>query len=106
MAPFGRNSERDEVQDRLYKGKVISVGTSQVEAIGDVSTRDPDRQLIVLYNDSSNTVYYGPNGVTTSGSTKGMPILKRQTVAFTIGDQAVYLIAGSAGNDVIVQVMG
>ena len=106
MAPFGHNGERAEVQDRLYKSKVISVGTSQIEAIGDVSTRDSNRQLIMIYNDSSSTVYYGPNGVTTSGSTKGMPIYKRQTVAFTIGDQAVYLIAGSASNDVIVQVMG
>lgn len=89
-----------------YLSVVIAVGTSQVEAkVG--SNRLADRQGVWIYNDSSNTVYVGPSGVTTNGSTKGMPVHKSQAAFIELPDfVAVFIIAGSAGNNVIVQEIG
>jgi len=96
------NPDRADTHDRGYQAAVVSVGTTQVEAkVG--GTRDAKRQRLLMYNDSSVVVYYGPTGVTTSGSTKGVPIYKRQVVVIPVGDVGVYLIAGTASNDVIVQ---
>lgn len=90
--------------DDSYGSIVISVGTSAVEVkIG--ASRNPTRQRILIYNDSSSLIYYGPSGVTVSGSNRGIPIFKKQIVVIPAGDIGVYLIAGSASNDAIVQVM-
>jgi hypothetical protein len=58
---------------------------------------------MTIYNDSNAVVYFGPTGVTTNGSTRGEPLQKRQTVTLEVGDFGVFLIAGSAANDVIVR---
>lgn len=101
----GYYGERSEVYDSSYVGTRLTVGTSQVEAkVG--ATRDPERQLVILYNDSSNVVYYGPTGVSTSGVYKGFPLEKKQEVAVPIGDLGVYLIADSASNYVLCQEIG
>ena len=91
--------ERAEVYDQDYKVTVLSVGTTQLEAkIG--SVRDEKRQLVVLYNSSSNTVYYGQNGVT---PTSGMPLRRKQEVAISLGDVPIYLISSYGNNNVILQ---
>lgn len=96
------NTDRNDVVESGYVGGVVTVGTSQVEAkVG--GARVATRQIVILFNDSSNTIYYGPTGVTTSGSSKGIPLEKSQWVALPIGDQGLFLIAGSASNNVIVQ---
>ncbi len=99
---FGHSGERNEVAEVAYTSSVVTVGTSAVE-IYTGGSRDADRQLLMIYNDSNKTVYVGPTGVTTSGAAKGIPILKRDTLILAIGDVGVYMIAASAGNDVIVQ---
>jgi len=97
--------ERAEVYDQTYVATTLSVGSTQIEAkVG--GSRDEKRQLVILYNDSNNTVYYGPTGVATSGANKGIPIEKRQEVAVPVGDVGLYLIAGSSGNNVICQELG
>ena len=102
MAGISFDGTRDDVNDTGYTSTVVSVGTSQVEAkVG--GTRNANRQRVLLYNDSSSIIYYGPTGVTTTGSTRGVPVFKKQIVVIPVGDVAVYLIAGSASNDVIVQ---
>lgn len=99
---LGFNPDRADTNETGYVSAILSVGTSQVE-IKAGGSRLTGRQLVVVYNDSSNTVYFGPSGVTTSGSTKGVPVAKGQMVSVPIGNQAIYLIAGSSSNDVIVQ---
>jgi len=94
--------DRADVNDISLASAVVSVGTTQVEAKATV-TRNAKRQRLLLYNDSSSVVYYGPTGVTVSGATRGVPVYKKQTVVIPVGDVAVFLIAGSASNDVIVQ---
>jgi hypothetical protein len=96
------NPDRSDVSDSSITSVVISIGTSQVEA-KTTSPRNAKRQLLVIYNDSNSVIYHGPAGVTTSGSTKGIPLLKKQYVSIPAGDIGVYLIADSASNNVIVQ---
>lgn len=104
MGSMTIGADRSDVVETSYLSVVVSVGTSQVEAkVG--SSHLSNRQLVVLYNDSNTTLYYGPSGVTTSGSTKGIPIAKGQTVAVSIGNASLFLIAGSSSNSVIVQEM-
>jgi hypothetical protein len=77
----------------------VTVGTTEVEAKVGASRKD-GRQMLRVYNKSNSTIYFGPTGVTT---TNGEPIYKDQWVNIPANDQcAVFLIAGSAGNSVIV----
>lgn len=105
MGSLQQGGSRDDVNDGYYVGQTVVVGTSQVEAkVG--ANRDAARQIIIVYNDSNSTVYHGPSGVTTTGANKGIPIERKQTVAIPAGNVAVYLIADTAGNNVIVQEFG
>lgn len=82
-----------------YEQAVITVGTSQIEAKVNASRKD-GRQMLRIYNGSNAVVYFGPTGVTTS---TGEPIEKKQWVNIPASDAlALFLIAGSAGNSVIV----
>lgn len=82
-----------------YEQTVVTVGTTEVEAkVG--SGRKAGRQMLRLFNKSNSIVYFGPTGVTTS---TGEPLLKNQSLTIPASDTlALFLIAGSAGNDVIV----
>jgi hypothetical protein len=101
MSPGVANPNRIDVNNSSYTSSTITVGTSQVEAMVG-GTRDPERQLLIIYNASNNNVFYGPTGVTTS---TGIPLEKKQEVSIPVGNLGVFLIAGSAGNSVIVQEM-
>lgn len=91
----------DVMQDDYIAGRVV-VGTTEVEAkVG--ATRLDGREMLVIFNDSNNTIYHGPSGVTTSGVNKGIPLLKGQYISVMVGNLGVFIIAASAGNNVIVQ---
>jgi len=93
----------NDTRNADYKSIVVSVSTTEIEAkVG--GSRLFDRQGVWLYNDSSNTVYIGPTGVTASGSTKGFPLAKSQSAFIEAPDSvAVFLIASSGSHSVIVQ---
>lgn len=95
--------DRSDVINDGYVSAIISVGTSQVEAKVGASILS-NRQELMIYNDSSSVIYIGPSGVTTSGANKGIPLQKKSWINLPMGDYiSVYMIAGSASNDVIVQ---
>ena len=98
------DSDRADVNETDYTSLVVSVGTSEVEA---KTTGGPlaNRQLLTIKNDSNSSIFYGPTGVTTSGSTKGDELVKKGGfVSLPVGPSiGVFLIAGTASNDVIVQ---
>jgi hypothetical protein len=80
-----------------------TVGTTQVAAQVGASAL-PDRIGIFLFNDGPATLYVGPTGVTTSGATKGQPLFKNQSIYYELPDfVALFVIAGSNGNSVIIQ---
>jgi hypothetical protein len=91
----------DVMQDDYIAGRVV-VGTTAVEAkVG--ATRLDGREILVIFNDSNNTIYHGPLGVTASGVNKGIPIRKGEFISVMAGNLGVYIIASQAGNNVIVQ---
>jgi hypothetical protein len=99
MSGGGFTGRDDEVVNIDYVQGSVTVGVTQVEAkVG--GSRLDGRQMLRIYNGSNAVVYFGPTGVTTSN---GEPIEKKQWINIPIGDAlALYLIAGSAANDVIV----
>lgn len=102
MSAIVQSADRSDVNDGSYTSAVITVGTTAVELFTGGS-RNAGRQAVTIYNDSNSTIYLGPSSVTVSGSTKGIPLVKAQFATFELGDVALYAIAGSAGNSVIVQ---
>lgn len=99
LSGISYDPDRADVGDVSLTGAVVTVGTTQVEAkVG--ATRNSKRQRLLIYNGSAAIVYYGATGVTTA---TGVPVFKKQVAVLPIGDVPVYLIAGSAGNSIVVQ---
>lgn len=96
VSGVGRN---DEIVNDSYIQGAVTVTTSQIEAkVG--GSRLAGRQMLRVYNGSSNIIYFGPTGVST---TTGEPIEKKQWANIPVGDNiAVFLIAASGSNSVIV----
>jgi hypothetical protein len=104
---FLSDSNKTYGEDKTHVAKVLNsngvegaltVGTSAIELkVG--STPLEFRQSATLYNNSNSIIYWGyTSSVTTS---TGTPIEKKQFVEWEVGDsRAIYLIAGSAGNNV------
>ena len=95
----GHSGRLDDVVNVEYLSTVKTIGTTEVLAAVGGSNLE-DRQELVVYNKSSNTIFYGPTGVTTA---TGTPIVAKGTLNIQLGDAlGLYLIAAEAGNDVIV----
>jgi len=96
-------TDRADVCNNSYVSSVVTVGTSQVEAKVGASPLT-DRQVLIIKNGDVRSIYVGPTGVTTSGSTKGIELERLGSLVFEVGPQiSVFMIAGSAGTDVVVQ---
>ena len=90
--------EYNDVLTDAYLTANVTVGTTEVEAKCGAAIL-PQRELVIIYNNSNEIIYHGPSGVTVSN---GIPIFKRETV-WLYAMIPVYLIAETAGNSVIVQ---
>lgn len=98
--PLNTNPDRIDVTEDGYTTGSVAVSTSQVEAkVG--GSRLLSRQSIILYNKGSDSVYYGPSGVTASTGARLFPF---QKVKLMLGDIGVYLICDTGDSaNVIVQ---
>jgi hypothetical protein len=77
-----------------------TVGTTEVAI---AASPLAGRTRVFIQNISNNPVYIGPTGVTVSGSTQGISIAKGASLSLEISAAiAMFLIAGTAGNDVLV----
>jgi hypothetical protein len=93
-----------DVENVNYTSGSLTVGTSQQLASANGSSNLSKRQELLIYNKSSNTLYFGPTGVTTS---TGIPLAPGETLNVPFGEAvSVYLIAAGAGNACIVQEIG
>lgn len=92
----------NDTNSNLFEQEVISVNTTQTEAICSATDID-ERQFVRIYNNSNQKVYFGPDGVTTS---TGEPIFKKQFVEIAIKSQSVFLIVDNGTADVIVTDIG
>ena len=86
-----------------YVSLRFSVSTTEVEAKVGGSPLSTRKEL-VIYNDGNKDVFYGPTGVTSSGSTKGILIPVGGDARLPYGPGvSVFLITSSGTTDVIVQ---
>jgi hypothetical protein len=97
--PLNESGYYSDILDKEVVTGVVTVGTIAVEArVGGAPLSQ--RQAIRIYNKSNATIYFGPSGVTT---TNGEPIEKNNWVMIPAGPSlSIYLIAGTASNDVVV----
>lgn len=96
------NGDRSDVDDSSATGTVLTIGTTAVELKVDV-VRNPNRQTLMVYNDSLVNVFLGPSTVTTTGATKGIPLVPRQFISLPIGNVPYFAISTIAGTGLIVQ---
>lgn len=103
---MGYNTLLGDVVISDYVSAVKSVGTTEVlAAVG--GSNLSGRQEVIIYNDSSSVIYFGPTGVAISGTNKGVPIDPGAFVNLPFGASVqIYLIAASASNNVIIQELG
>lgn len=75
----------------------VTVGTTAIEAkVG--GSRLTNRKALTIYNNSNQTIYWGfTSGVTTA---TGTPIARGEFLVLQVSDVGVWLIAGTAGNNV------
>lgn len=100
MAPIQASPDRSDVNESSYLQVSTTVGTSAVEVkVG--GSRLSTRQIAFMYNDSDKVMYWGPSGVTASGSTRGVPLEPGQMVNLPFGDVGVFVIGVKAGQGVI-----
>ncbi len=93
------NAVTIEVIQNAYIAGVINVSTSQIEAkVG--ATRLTGRVGVRVFNNSSDTIYFGPSGITTI---TGEPLFKNQAAWFPFGDIGLFLIATSPLTDIRIQ---
>ena len=94
----------EDVDNNGYVSGPVSVTSTAIEAkVG--ANRLIGRQSITITNKGSNTLYYGPSGVTTS---TGDVLYKDQFVSLPFGELiGIYLICASGQSaTAIVQEMG
>ena len=96
---YGDVGANDVVDSGTSIQAQLTVGTSAVEVKVGVSRLD-NRKLVTLDNTSNVVIYWGfTNAITTS--TYAGRIFKDQQARWSVGpNQAIFLIAGSAGNTV------
>lgn len=84
---------------KLLATGLLLVSTTQIRAKSGV-TINPGVEELFVYNDSSNTVYWGLTGVTASGATKGIPLPKGTSVTIpTDANTQVFFIAAAGSNN-------
>lgn len=99
MSGIQESADRSDVNESSYLTGTLTVGTTQVEVkVG--ASRLERRQFVSIHNYGPQTIYIGPDGVTTSS---GRPIFRDQSIDLPVGNLALYLIAGTANQSVIVQ---
>ena len=99
---IANSSEYSDTNDALYVSGSVTITTTATEIkVG--ASREENRQMVIIYNNSNKTVFFGPAGVTIS---TGIPLLKEQLVEIPLGDIGIFAIVASSTGTVIVQEIG
>ena len=87
--------------DNDYQSIRKGVGATAVLAAIGGSTLS-GRELLLIYNDGSKDIYFGPSSVSKAGTNKGIPIAPGETASIK-ASRDVYLISQSGTQQVIIQ---
>lgn len=95
--------ELSDTNSSKYLSGRVNVNTTGVEAkVG--ATPSSDRQFVSIYNDGSETIYFGPDGLTTVDME---PLRKKQRVEIAATDALTIMLKTASGtSDVIIQEIG
>jgi len=97
------SGELSDTNGSVYLSGPQNVSTTETEAMVGGSA-EPSRQFVRIHNKGSQTVYFGPTGVT---SLTGEPLKKNQSVEIAARDSiGVFLVTDSGTATVIVQEIG
>ena len=100
MTLLAFDPDKSDVINSAYVSTTLVIGTTEVELKVGASPLS-ERQEILLFNESTVTLFFGPTGVTTS---TGIPIDSQETVNLPMGEAiSVFIIAGTAGNTIRIQ---
>lgn len=92
---------REKFETSILSGSV-SVGTSAVEAkVG--GSRLSNRRMLYIQNSGNTVIFWGPSGVTNTGSAIGGELRRRESVFIPAGDIGIYVISSASGGSVTVQ---
>lgn len=100
----GGGGGSDSTPNTSYRSLVVSVADTATE-LRAAGTDLTGRQIIIGYNDGTETIFIGPSGVTASGATKGLPIGPGMPFSLLVGpNNKVYgICATGLSSSMIVQ---
>ena len=94
-------SAASPVLDTAHVSAVVSIVVAQVEAKAGGSPLAARKELL-MFNDGVNIVYFGPTGVASTGSSKGIPIAPGDLHSMNVGPNlSIFLITGSTGTIIV-----
>lgn len=104
--PLSNSGRYDDTLESNYLSVALSVSTTATEAkVGGSPLQG--RQELLLFNDSSTIVYFGPPTVTSSGSNKGITLEPGEFLQIPIRETvSLYCITASGTATLIVQEIG
>jgi hypothetical protein len=100
---IGFDPELSDVLNDGYVSAKKTVGLTEIlAAVG--GSNQSGRELLYLENTGTTKLYYGPTGVTTTGSTKGSYLAKGQFIFLPVGAYvSVYIISDGASGSAVIQ---
>lgn len=81
--------------------RAITVSSTAVELHTGV-TRNPNRQVVRVFNDGNVVCYLGPSAVTASGATKGEELEPGEAISYTLANDGLFAITLSGSTLLIV----
>jgi hypothetical protein len=86
-----------------YVSASITVNTTEdLAAVG--GSNLVNRKELLIFNDGSKDIYFGPSGVSSSGANKGIKIGIGAFQSIPVGDNVlVYLVTATGSSTVIIQ---
>jgi len=95
--------------DGNYRGEyvsgVVTVATTQVEAKVGASALE-QREDLLIFNDGTDTIFFGPSGVATSGANKGIPVESGEFLRIPASGSVSIFLISDGSSDVIIQELG
>jgi hypothetical protein len=100
---MGYNSQISDVNNSSFINSALTVTTSQTEIKVGLTPLD-DREMVRIYNNSSQVVFYGATGVTVNN---GEPIEPGSGISIPAGPNiAIYAIVATGTAELRIQEMG
>lgn len=100
---MGYNAQISDVNNSSFVNSALTVNSTQTEIKVGASPLE-DREMVRIYNNSTQTIFYGATGVTVAN---GEPIEPGSAISIPAGPNvAVYAIVASGTAEARIQEMG